>query len=88
MRSVRRDEPSGRRAEHELEHLSPLATHFQTPAVVAHRLHDALLEAPAEVRDPCPRTDAREWPGGTEHSERDASAARPTHTPAATDTLS
>jgi hypothetical protein len=51
-------EPSSGRAEHELEHLAPLAAHFQAPALLVHRQHDAALEAATEVSDPRVSADA------------------------------
>ncbi len=59
MGTVRRDEPSGRGAEHELEQLAALAAHLQTPALLVDGEHGAELEATAEVRDARGSADAR-----------------------------
>jgi hypothetical protein len=53
-------EPGGCRTEHELEHLSPLSPHLQTPAVIVNRENNAVLKASAEVRNPRPSADMRE----------------------------
>jgi hypothetical protein len=45
------DEPRGGGAEHELEHLSTLASHLQAPSLLMHREHRAPLGAAAEVQD-------------------------------------
>jgi hypothetical protein len=57
VRALARHEPSGRRVEHELEHLLIRAAHLQTPAVVMHRQHHPVFDAPAEVQDPRPCAD-------------------------------
>ena len=45
------DEPRGRRAEHELEHLAALAAHLQAPCPRRARPAPSRLEAAAEVGD-------------------------------------
>jgi hypothetical protein len=47
-----RDEPRGRRAQHELQHLPALDAHLKAPAFVMHCEHGAGFAAAAEVRDP------------------------------------
>ncbi len=52
------EEPRGRRAEHELQHLVPITAHLKAPPLLVHGEHRGGLEAPAEVGDASPVADA------------------------------
>ena len=61
MRTGGGHEPGGGGVEYELKHLPGLVAYLQAPAVVVDGEHGAVLEAAAEVCDPRPRADARQW---------------------------
>ena len=67
MRDARRDKPRGRRAEDELERLTGLPAHAQTPALVQDRNDRAALERAAEVGDARAGAHARDGSRRSEH---------------------
>ncbi len=61
-------EPSGGRAEDELEPLAALAPHFKTLSQLVHSNHRAGLERASKVGDSRARAHAREWLRWSEHA--------------------
>ena len=67
MRDARRDKPSGRRAEDELERVTGLPAYAQTPALVQDGNDRAALERAAEVGDARAGAHARDGSRRSEH---------------------